>query len=316
MAPIFPPEKRRSSFAICRSSLRYPLGSFLDQLTVDDGILADGVCVVGYLPTTTPVSVGSLCSANRIVAFLPRRVTNNSLCRYCFRWEFELSWLFGSSPWGPNLGYSRRVAIKSGFWVAESNELRSNLPVRPLNTSSFFLYNSLHEIMPEKMDSEILRDTSPSEAGAMPALTQVPTSVTLSAEQFEKLYLSPMMHRQPAMAKNLGNPTPLYAMIISLFVEQDHCILTVGIQGNWSFRAYSHTTCVLSNGMERCRWRWCCILVRYNLEESCSRSSLTYHSGVSILFGGLLLVLSSILEFVLGNTFSSVVFGHLGKLFP
>lgn len=32
-----------------------------------------------------------------------------------------------------------------------------------------------------------------------------------------------------------------------------------------------------------------------------------------ILFGGLLLVLSSILEFVLGNTFSSVVFGHLGK---
>lgn len=35
--------------------------------------------------------------------------------------------------------------------------------------------------------------------------------------------------------------------------------------------------------------------------------------GVLILFGGLLLVLSSILEFVLGNTFSSVVFGHLGK---
>jgi hypothetical protein len=52
-------------------------------------------------------------------------------------------------------------------------------------------------------------DTSQSDAGVMPGLTQVPTSVTLSAEQFEKLYLSPMMHRQPAMAKNLGNPTPL-----------------------------------------------------------------------------------------------------------
>lgn len=33
-----------------------------------------------------------------------------------------------------------------------------------------------------------------------------------------------------------------------------------------------------------------------------------------ILFGGLLLVLSSILEFVIGNTFPSVVFGHLGRL--
>lgn len=33
-----------------------------------------------------------------------------------------------------------------------------------------------------------------------------------------------------------------------------------------------------------------------------------------ILFGGLLLVLSSILEFIIGNTFSSVAFGHLGRL--
>lgn len=52
-------------------------------------------------------------------------------------------------------------------------------------------------------------NASQSDAGAMPVLTQVPTSVTLSAEQFEKLYLSPMMRRQPALAKNLGNPTPL-----------------------------------------------------------------------------------------------------------
>lgn len=67
-----------------------------------------------------------------------------------------------------------------------------------------------------KGQDQILRgdsNTSHGEAGAMPALTQVPTSVTLSAEQFEKLYLSPMMHRQPALAKNLGNPTPLYALI-------------------------------------------------------------------------------------------------------
>lgn len=49
------------------------------------------------------------------------------------------------------------------------------------------------------------------EVGGMPGLTQVPTSITLSEEQFEKLYLSPMMHRQSPMAKAMGNPTPLYA---------------------------------------------------------------------------------------------------------
>lgn len=47
------------------------------------------------------------------------------------------------------------------------------------------------------------------ENGGMPGLTQVPTSVTLSAEQFERLYLNPMMHRQTSLTKNLGNPTPL-----------------------------------------------------------------------------------------------------------
>jgi hypothetical protein len=44
----------------------------------------------------------------------------------------------------------------------------------------------------------------------MPGLTQVPTSITLSGEQFEKLYLSPMMHRQSHVSKTMGNPTPLY----------------------------------------------------------------------------------------------------------
>ena len=41
------------------------------------------------------------------------------------------------------------------------------------------------------------------------ALSTVPTSVTLSAEQFERLYLTPMTHRQPKLAKQVGNPTPL-----------------------------------------------------------------------------------------------------------
>lgn len=33
--------------------------------------------------------------------------------------------------------------------------------------------------------------------------------VTLSAEQFERLYLAPMTRRQPKLTKQLGNPTPL-----------------------------------------------------------------------------------------------------------
>ena len=40
-------------------------------------------------------------------------------------------------------------------------------------------------------------------------LSTVPTSVTLTPEQFEKLYLTPMTRRQSALAKQVGNPTPL-----------------------------------------------------------------------------------------------------------
>lgn len=34
-------------------------------------------------------------------------------------------------------------------------------------------------------------------------------TVTLSAEQFERLYLAPRTRSQPKLAKQLGNPTPL-----------------------------------------------------------------------------------------------------------
>ncbi|KAJ5099221.1 GPR1/FUN34/YaaH-class plasma membrane protein [Penicillium argentinense] len=111
------------------------------------------------------------------------------------------------------------------------------------------------------------------EVGVMPGLTQVPTSVTLSAEQFERLYLNPMMHRQSALTKNLGNPTPL------------------GLGG------FVLTTTPVS----------CCLMAWRG-----AGGAGAAFTGVLILFGGVLLVLSSILEFVIGNTFSSVVFGHLG----
>ena len=49
-----------------------------------------------------------------------------------------------------------------------------------------------------------------SDKAAPDGLTTVPTHVTLSSEQFERLYLSPLAHhRQPALTKKLGNPTPL-----------------------------------------------------------------------------------------------------------
>jgi hypothetical protein len=50
---------------------------------------------------------------------------------------------------------------------------------------------------------------SPQEETGMPSLTTIPTSVTLSAEQFEKLYLSPLTQRQGMLSKQMGNPTPL-----------------------------------------------------------------------------------------------------------
>lgn len=67
-----------------------------------------------------------------------------------------------------------------------------------------------------KMANEIHHSDSKAshyEMGGMPVLTQVPTAITLSAEQFEKLYLNPMLHRQSATAKNLGNPTPLHVYL-------------------------------------------------------------------------------------------------------
>lgn len=70
---------------------------------------------------------------------------------------------------------------------------------------------------------------------------------------------------------------------------------------------------MLPDGLERCRWRWRCVHVGEPYEMILEAHQLTENSGVLILFGGLLLVISSILEFVIGNTFPCVVFGHLGK---
>merc|ERR1712039_433007 len=66
----------------------------------------------------------------------------------------------------------------------------------------------------DKMDNDISHNGETkapphNNESSMYGLSRVPTSLTLTAEQFEKLYLTPMTRRQPALAKQMGNPTPL-----------------------------------------------------------------------------------------------------------
>lgn len=107
----------------------------------------------------------------------------------------------------------------------------------------------------------------------MNALSTVPTSVTLSAEQFEKLYLTPMTRQQPKFARQVGNPTPL------------------------ALGGFVITTTPLS----------CCLMAW----RGASGNGIAF-IGPIVFLGGLLLLITSILEFILGNTFPCVVFGTIG----
>ncbi|KAF4207040.1 hypothetical protein CNMCM8927_003873 [Aspergillus lentulus] len=115
--------------------------------------------------------------------------------------------------------------------------------------------------------------SSPQDDTAMPSLTTIPTSVTLSAEQFEKLYLSPLTQRQGMLSKQMGNPTPL------------------------ALGGFVITTTPLS----------CCLMGW----RGATGAGIAF-TGPIIFLGGGLLVLTSILEFILGNTFPCVVFGTIG----
>ncbi|KAL2870273.1 transcriptional activator of ethanol catabolism AlcS [Aspergillus lucknowensis] len=104
-------------------------------------------------------------------------------------------------------------------------------------------------------------------------LTTVPTSVTLSADQFERLYLTPMTQRQTPLAKKVGNPTPL------------------------ALGGFVITTTPLS----------CCLMAW----GGASGNGIAF-IGPFVFLGGLLLLITSILELILGNTFPCVVFGTIG----
>ncbi|KAB8223984.1 GPR1/FUN34/yaaH family-domain-containing protein [Aspergillus novoparasiticus] len=126
---------------------------------------------------------------------------------------------------------------------------------------------------PGEVDLNHSNATPSQEGTTMPALTTVPTSITLSTEQFEKLYLTPLRHRQPALTKTFGNPTPL------------------------ALGGFVVTTTPLS----------CCLMAW----RGAGGNGIAF-TGPIIFLGGTLLVITSILEFILGNTFPCVVFGTIG----
>ncbi|KAG4429472.1 hypothetical protein IFR05_015048 [Cadophora sp. M221] len=100
-------------------------------------------------------------------------------------------------------------------------------------------------------------------------------SLSISPELFEKLYLSPENKVYGDLRKTFGNPTPL--AIVGFVVALSP--LSIELMG----------------------WR--------------GAGGLSATAGANWFFGGLLLVVSGLLEFFLGNTFPSVVFMSYGAHF-
>ncbi|KAL2069815.1 hypothetical protein VTL71DRAFT_14494 [Oculimacula yallundae] len=107
-------------------------------------------------------------------------------------------------------------------------------------------------------------------------------SLSISPELFEKLYLSPDNKVAGDLRSTFGNPTPLSIIYSSSAV--------VG---------FTIALCPLS--IEFMGWR--------------GAGGQTATVGANWFFGGLLLIISGILEFFLGNTFPSVVFMSYGAHF-
>ncbi|RMZ91009.1 hypothetical protein DV736_g1768, partial [Chaetothyriales sp. CBS 134916] len=98
-------------------------------------------------------------------------------------------------------------------------------------------------------------------------------SLTISPELFEKIYLSPKNQVSNNLRSTLGNPTPL-ALVGFLLCLSPLSNVLMAWRGSGGFGAAE--------------------------------------VGVYYFFGGLLMIIGSILEFVLGNTFPFVVFGSFG----
>lgn len=109
------------------------------------------------------------------------------------------------------------------------------------------------------------------------ALKRIQTagSISISPELFEKIYLSPQNAVKGDLRKTFGNPTPL-ALVGFLMSLTPLCMDLMGWRGTGGAG-------VGSAGI-----------------------------GTYYFFGGLLMILGSLLEFIVGNTFPFVVFGSFG----
>jgi len=100
-------------------------------------------------------------------------------------------------------------------------------------------------------------------------------SISISPELFEKIYLSPQNQVKGELRKTFGNPTPLALIGFLLCLSPLSCDL-MGWRG--------------TNGL----------------------AVGAAGTGTYFFFGGLLMILGSIGEFIIGNTFPFVVFGSFG----
>lgn len=150
---------------------------------------------------------------------------------------------------------------------------------------------------------------------AMQGLSTVPTTVTLSAEQFERLYLTPRTHRQTALTKKLGNPTPLWVYPLSSYpaLLVSCLMVSINLQSTSRLRYHHDSTFMLLDGLAGSQWEWSCLHVRNRYIICQFYVLIDNKSGPIVFLGGLLLLITSIFEFILGNTFPCVVFGSIGK---
>jgi hypothetical protein len=111
------------------------------------------------------------------------------------------------------------------------------------------------------------KDAFQNRESTLAGLTTVPTSVTLSTEQFERLYLTPMTVRQSSLSKQMGNPTPLWVFkpyLLFLLPWRFHLMAWFNLQGTRRLCHYYDPAFVLLDGLERSQWKWSCPHVRHN----------------------------------------------------
>ncbi|KAL9596657.1 MAG: hypothetical protein Q9219_005652 [cf. Caloplaca sp. 3 TL-2023] len=126
-------------------------------------------------------------------------------------------------------------------------------------------------------------------------------SINISPELFEKLYLSPESRVKGELRKTFGNPTPIALVGFILSLTPLSCDL-MGWRGAGGNGAAS-TGKYLQKPLEI-------------QPESHPNNLKTYthnlEQGVFFFFGGLLMILGSVGEWIIGNTFPFVVFGTFG----